>query len=82
MDGSLRYRGRVVIPQSTDLRKKILKEFHYSLFSIHQSATKMYHNLHRQYYWSEMKQQVGDFVRRCLTCQQVKDEHQRPMGLL
>ena len=29
-----------------------------------------------------MKRHVGDFVRRCLTCQQVKVEHQRPAGLL
>ena len=29
-----------------------------------------------------MKRHVGDFVRRCLTCQQVKAEHQRPVGLL
>ena len=29
-----------------------------------------------------MKNHVGDFVRRCLTCQQVKVEHQRPGGLL
>ena len=42
----------------------------------------MYHDLHRQYYWSGMKRHVGDIVRRCLTCQQVKDEHQRPVGLL
>ena len=29
-DGSLRYRGRVVVPQLTDLREEILKEFHCS----------------------------------------------------
>ena len=29
-----------------------------------------------------MKQQVGDFVRRCLRCQQVKVEHPRSAGLL
>ena len=29
-DGSLRYRGRVVVPQSTDLREEVLKEFHCS----------------------------------------------------
>ena len=29
-----------------------------------------------------MKKHVGDFVRRCLTCQQVKAEHKRPAGLL
>ena len=29
-----------------------------------------------------MKRHVGDFVPRCLTCQQVKAEHQKPEGLL
>ena len=29
-----------------------------------------------------MKRHVGDFVRRCLTCQQVKAEHQKLAGLL
>ena len=29
-----------------------------------------------------MKRHVGDFVRRCLTCHQVKAEHQKPAGLL
>ena len=28
-----------------------------------------------------MKRHVGDFVRRCLTCQLVKAEHQKPVGL-
>ena len=49
---------------------------------MHPSSTKMYHDLRHQYYWSGMKWHVGDFVRRCLTCQQVKAEHQRLAGLL
>ena len=54
-DGSLRYRGRVVVPQLTALREEILKEFHCSRFVVHPSGTKMYHDLRRQYYWSGMK---------------------------
>ena len=81
-DGSLQYRGRVVVPQSTDLREEILSEFHCSRFAVHLGCTKMYQDLRRQYYWSGMKRHVGDFVRRCLTCQQVKAEHQKPTGLL
>ena len=50
-------------------------EFHGSRFAMHLGGTKMYHDLHCQYYWSEKKRHVGDFVRRCLTCQQVKAEH-------
>ena len=74
-DGSLRYRGLVVVPQLTDLREEILMEFHCSRFAVHPSGTKMYQDLCRQYHWSGMKRHVGDFVRRCLTCQQVKAEH-------
>ena len=69
---SLRYREQVVVSQLTDLREEILREFHYSRFSVHPGGTKMYQDLRRQYYWSGMKRHVGDFVRRCLTCQQVK----------
>ena len=75
LDGSLRYIGRVVVPQLTDLREEILREFHCSRFSMHPSGTKMYQDLHRQYYWSGMKRHVGDFARRCLMCQQVKAEN-------
>ena len=57
-------------------------EFHCSCFTLHPGATKMYHDLRRQYYWSGIKKQVGDFVQRCLTCQQVKAEHQGPTRLL
>ena len=58
-DGSLRYRGRVVVPQLNDLREEILREFHCSRFSVHPGGTKMYQDLRRQYYWSGMKRHVG-----------------------
>ena len=81
-DGSLRYRGQVVVPQLTDLREKILREFHCSRFVVHSGGMKMYHDLCRQYHWSRMKRYVGDFIRRCLTCQQIKAEHHKPTRLL
>ena len=81
-DGSLRCRGRIVVPHLTDLREEILREFHCSRFSVHLGGTKMYQDLRRQYYLSRMKRHVEDFMRRCLTCQQVKAEHQKPARLL
>ena len=74
-DGGLRYKGRVVVPQLIDLREEILRKFHSSRFTVHAGGSKMYQDLRRQYYWSGMKRHVGDFVQRCLTCQQVKGEH-------
>ena len=81
-NGSLRYKGRVVVPQLIELREEILRDFHCSSFAVHLGGTKMYRDLRRQYYWSGMKRHIRDFVRRCLTCQQVKAEHQRLTGLL
>ena len=69
-------------PQLTDLREEILREFHYSRFAVHLSGTKMYRDLSLQYYWSGMKRHVGEFFQLCLTCRQVKVEHQKPAGLL
>ena len=54
-DGSLRYRGRVVVPQLTDLREEILREFNCSRFSMHLGGMKMYRDLRCQSYWSGMK---------------------------
>ena len=71
-----------MVPRSVDLREEILREFHCCRFVVHPDDTKMYHDLRHQYYWSGMKKHVRDFVRRCLACQEVKAEHQRPAGLL
>ena len=68
-DGSLQYRGRVMVPYSTDLREEILREFHCSRFIMHPGGMKMYRDLRRQYYWSGMKRHIADFMRQCLTCQ-------------
>ncbi|XP_059629830.1 uncharacterized protein LOC132272753 [Cornus florida] len=65
-----------------DLKRKILDEAHHSRYTVHPGDTKMYHDLKRQFWWEGMKRDVAEFVSRCLTCQRVKAEHQRPAGLL
>ena len=42
IDGSLQYRGHVVVPQLTDFREEILREFHFSRFAVHPGGMKMY----------------------------------------
>ena len=49
---------------------------------MHPGSTKMYRNLREHFWWDGMKNDIAQFVARCLTCQQVKIEHQRPSGLL
>ena len=51
-NGSIWYRGRVVVPQLTHFREEILREFHCSYFAVHPGGTKMYSDLRCKYYWS------------------------------
>lgn len=74
--------NRLCVPANKELREELLEEAHRSSYSIHLGETKMYRDLREQFWWSGMKRDVADFVSKCLTCQQVKIEHQRPSGLL
>ena len=42
----------------------------------------MYLNLKEKYWWYGLKRDVAKYVALCDTCQRVKAEHQRPVGLL
>ena len=44
-DGSLQYRGWVVVSHLTDMREEILRKFHCSRFAVHPGGTKMYCDL-------------------------------------
>lgn len=79
-DLSVRYRDRLCVPEAC--REEVLREFHHSRLVVHPGGTKMYRYLGRQFWWRGMKKDVAIFVSKCLTCQQVKAEHQRPAGLL
>jgi hypothetical protein len=81
-DGAILFKGIICVPNDSELKRMILEEAHKSSFSIHPGATKMYRDLKKDYWWPSMKSDIADFVARCIVCQQVKIEHQRPAGLL
>lgn len=81
-DGTLVFEGRLCVPKNEELRREILEEAHNTPYSVHPGGTKMYKDLKTFYWWRNMKKSIGEFVERCITCQQVKAEHQRPSGLL
>lgn len=57
-------------------------EAHIYPYSVHPGSTKMYKDLQKLYWWPGMKLDITRLVSKCLTCQQVKAEHQRPAGTL
>ncbi|KAK6153615.1 hypothetical protein DH2020_013254 [Rehmannia glutinosa] len=42
----------------------------------------MYRDLKQNFWWHGMKKDIANYVNKCLTCQQVKVEHQKPAGQL
>ncbi|KAD0514134.1 hypothetical protein E3N88_44144 [Mikania micrantha] len=73
---------RLCVPNDANLCESLLAEAHSSTFYIHPGSTKMYRDLRQNFWWSGMKEDVAKYVAYCLTCQQVKIEHQRSSGML
>jgi hypothetical protein len=42
----------------------------------------MYQDMKKLFWWPEMKREIAEFVSKCLTCQKIKVEHQKPSGPL
>ena len=59
-----------------------MKEVHNSTFTTYPGSTKMHNGMKTHFWWLGTKRDVVDFVARCLTCQRVKTEHQKPSDLL
>ena len=70
----LKYKGRLWVPKK--LHREVMKLAHESSYTMHPGAVKMYQDLKKNYWWSGMKKDIFNYVVKCLTCQQVKAEHQ------
>ncbi|KAI3725162.1 hypothetical protein L1987_64940 [Smallanthus sonchifolius] len=59
--------GWMWIPKIGEFRAKILDEAHNSRYSIHPGTNKMYQALKKEYWWPGMKNDVTEYVNKCLT---------------
>lgn len=76
-----KYQGRFFVPRVDGLQDRIMEESHKSRYSIHTCSTKMYHDFTEVFLWEVMRKDIAEFVAKCLNCQKVKVQHQRPGGL-
>ena len=78
----LYYRERLVIPDSDELRIKLLRHVHESPVGGHPGRTKTLDILHREYYWPSMHESVRRFVKSCHMCSRSKASREAYNGLL
>nr|GEX93718.1 putative reverse transcriptase domain-containing protein [Tanacetum cinerariifolium] len=81
-DGTRCFGNRVWLLQFGGLRNLVMHESHKSKYSIHLGSDKMYQDLKLLYWWPNIKADIATYVSKCLTCANVKAEHQKPSGLL
>ncbi|GJR73382.1 putative reverse transcriptase domain-containing protein [Tanacetum coccineum] len=82
VDGTLCLNNKSWLLCYGDLRTLVMHESHKSKYSIHPGLDKMYQDLKQLYWWPNMKANIATYVSKCLTCAKVKEEHQKPSGLL
>lgn len=82
VDGLLRYRGRLYVPDNRELRTDLWMEAHDSPLSGHLGMRKTNLQLARSYYWPHMQKEGKAYVKSCLSCASTKSSTQRPAGLL
>jgi hypothetical protein len=64
--GILRFKGRIAIGSSTDLRKKLFDTFHSSAIGGHSGNRVTYQKLKHLFFWPKMKQYLEQLIAACL----------------
>lgn len=74
--------GRLYVPKKENLRHEIMKEAHQEPYSFHPGSVKMHREIRNLFWWSRMKNEISEFVMKCLTYRRVKTKHQVSFGQL
>ncbi|XP_046141954.1 uncharacterized protein LOC123987841 [Osmia bicornis bicornis] len=64
-------KGIIITPPKEE-RIQIIKENHESPVGGHKGIKKTYHRIRNNYYWKNMKKEITDYIRTCISCQKVK----------
>jgi hypothetical protein len=76
------YKGWIFLVPGSALKAKILHACHNSPVAGHQGISKTYRQVRERFAWKGLKEDVMKHVKECTTCQENKDEHMHPAGLL
>ena len=79
---AIKFQDPLCVLNIPEIKRYVLEEAHNTNFTMHPGGTKMYQDLRETFWWLGMKKEIAEFMAQCLQCQQVKEQHQKPMGPL
>ncbi|XP_042065700.1 uncharacterized protein LOC121809231 [Salvia splendens] len=81
-DGLIYFNRRIVVSQSSKLKRLLMEEHHCTPIAGHPGHERTFRLLSAGFYWTKLRKEVRDFVNACAVCQSTKYSTQKPAGLL
>jgi len=81
-DRVLRFRGKIYVPQNSDLRRRIVSLCHNMKVAGHPRRWKTLELVSRNYWWPQMSRYIRKYVSTCDLCLRTKLIRQAPVGKL
>jgi hypothetical protein len=81
-DVLLTYKGRLYIPNCEDLKRFIMDDLHKTPYTSDPGYHKMIKAIGKLFYWPRLKNDIDDYLYKCLECHKVKAYHRHPAGML
>jgi len=81
-EGVLRFRGKIYVPRSSDLRRRVVSLCHDTKIAGHPGRWKTLELVSRNYWWSQISRYIRQYVNTCDLCLRTKPIRQAPVGEL
>ena len=81
-DGFFRHDDLIYVPDTNDLRLRVLRYKHDHILSGHPGQNKTLNLIRRDYTWPGVQEFVKKYVKSCTTCMRAKPKRHKPYGLL
>ena len=79
---SLWYKDRLYLCKNSQIKQKIILEWHTSPLRGHLRFLKTYHRVKKYFFWDGLKFDIQKFLKECLVCRQNKVEKINTPGII